>query len=287
MLIADPHVDEDGLLACQALLASTRLTRIRYFAEIDSTNTAALRDLANRSLDTSEQCNLATGPSLYVADRQTAGRGRHGRNWVADQGTLTFSIVMAAGESSCDEHTAAPVSMRISTAPLSIAVGVAVARAIDHLAAPFSARIKWPNDVYLGEGKVAGILIESSPPDGIVIGVGLNVATRLSDISGSFDSPARSISELTQRTPHRYQWLPEIVSQILDAIDEQVVAPGAIMAEQRRRCLLAGQPIRYLVDQAWHHAHCEGVAEDGALLIKDSSGTRRLLSGEVQRLRKS
>lgn len=287
MLVADPQVDENGLLACQALLSSTPLARIRYFAEVDSTNTAALRDLANQSLDTSDRPAIPPFPALYVADRQTAGRGRHGRNWVADQGTLTFSLVLASRDPSCAEQATAPGSLRHSTAPLSIAVGVAVARAIDHLAAPFNARIKWPNDIYLGEGKVAGILIESSPPGGIVIGVGLNVATRLTDMAGSFDSPARSISELTQRTPHRYQWLPEIVTQILDAIDQQAIDPRAIMAEQRRRCILAGQPIRYLVDQAWHHAQCEGVAEDGALLIKDSSGTRRLLSGEVQRLRKT
>jgi BirA family transcriptional regulator, biotin operon repressor / biotin---[acetyl-CoA-carboxylase] ligase len=277
MIVADDGVDPDGLMACQSLQHRRSLPWIRYFQSIDSTNSAALRDL--------QDVAPSTLPRLYLADQQSAGRGRHGRTWVADHGTLTFSLAVSRENRSITSSS----SSSTRTIPISLAIGVAVARTIDHLAAPFSTRIKWPNDVYCNDGKVAGILIESSPMpnDSLVIGVGVNVSTDLKQPSPSFDSPARSISEFTQRYPHRYQWLVEVVEQILDAVDELHTNPRSILQEYRKRCMLYGQSIRYLAGDQWHHAACEGIDDDGALLIRDVSGVRRLSSGDVQRVRRT
>lgn len=267
MIDADPQVDHHGLLACQSLQAKIPFARIRYFAEIESTNTAAMQDL-----DASE---ILAAPQLYVSDCQTAGRGRHGRSWLADNGTLTFSLVIANVRDSF-----------LRAAPVSIACGVAVARTIDHLASPLQSRIKWPNDVYLDGGKVSGVLIECSPRlDAIVIGVGLNVATNLSQSTVQLDTPRRSITQLTQRYPHRYQWLDETVTQLLSAIDELSVDPRSIIDDYRSRCLLRGHSVRYLQGQQWHHATCEGIDENGALRVRDEQGGKVLTSGDVQRLR--
>jgi BirA family transcriptional regulator, biotin operon repressor / biotin---[acetyl-CoA-carboxylase] ligase len=277
MIVADDGVDPDGLMACESLQIRRSLPYIRYFSEIDSTNSAALRDLQGIAPDSL--------PRLYLADRQNAGRGRHGRNWVADNGTLTFSLVIPPQSAETNE----PSFALTRSTPVSIAVGVAVARTIDHLAAPFASRIKWPNDVYCNEGKVAGILIESAPLpyNMLVIGVGINVSTDLKQVSNAFESPARSISEFTQRHPHRYQWLVEVVDQIIDAIGELHESPLSIVQEQRSRCMLRGQSIRYLVGTQWHHAACEGIDTDGSLMIRDASGLKRLSSGEVQRVRRT
>lgn len=283
MIFADEGVDPSGLMACETIEAAGSFPWIRYFAEVESTNTAAMQDLTAAS--------LPLPPRLYLADRQTAGRGRHGRTWVADNGTLTFSIVVPKDL----REIFPPVPEFQSTAqprlsvPVSMAVGVAVSRAIDHLAAPFTSRIKWPNDVYCGDGKVAGILIEAapSPHDVLVIGVGLNVATTLADHQGAFHAPARSLNELTQRYPHRYQWLVEVVEQIMNALVELRDEPQSIIHEQRKRCLLTGQAIRYLVEEQWLHATCDGIDDNGSLLVRDAAGVKRLSSGEVLRVRRN
>ena len=105
-------------------------------------------------------------PRLYLADEQTAGRGRHGRSWHSGAGSLTFSLL-----TQWRLPTERPSNL------LSIAVGVAIARAIEFACAPLRTRLKWPNDVYVDQGKVAGILIETNhrAADRVVIGVGINV----------------------------------------------------------------------------------------------------------------
>ncbi|MBA2505772.1 MAG: biotin--[acetyl-CoA-carboxylase] ligase, partial [Thermoleophilaceae bacterium] len=118
-----------------------------HYRLTDSTNARA-RELA------------ATGAphgTLVTAAEQTAGRGRQGRSWVAEPGAaLLMSVVVRD----------------VELALLPLAAPVAVCEA----AGP-ETRIKWPNDVWLGEGrKLAGILIEGRPQDGwAVVGIGLNV----------------------------------------------------------------------------------------------------------------
>jgi BirA family biotin operon repressor/biotin-[acetyl-CoA-carboxylase] ligase len=263
MLIADPDVDPVGLLACQSLDTNREWDLIRYFATVDSTNTAALQDIGRSGL-----------PRLYLADTQTAGRGRQGRGWVADSGTLTYSLVV-------------PATKDAAVPPVSITVGVAMARAIEHLAAPFAAKLKWPNDVYLDHRKVAGILVEATPSnaDAVVIGVGLNVATDFGQQGIMSDVAPVSICELTQRYPHRYQWLQECVGQVLDAIEESIEFPQGIIQEHRRRCLLTGKPIRYMANGQWLTGQCEGIDDSGALVVRVGQELQRLRSGEVQQCR--
>jgi BirA family transcriptional regulator, biotin operon repressor / biotin---[acetyl-CoA-carboxylase] ligase len=104
---------------------------------------------------------------VLVAEEQTAGRGRAGRTWVSLPGaSLTFSVLLR------------PASVpSASRGWLTLLTGVAIAVAVRSVA-DVPAVLKWPNDVLIGDRKLAGILAEQSP-DGsaVVVGVGLNVAT--------------------------------------------------------------------------------------------------------------
>ncbi len=106
---------------------------------------------------------------VLVAEEQTAGRGRLGRTWSSvPGGSLTFSVLL--------RPAAVPAARR---GWLTLLAGVAVASAVRSVAG-LNAVLKWPNDVLVGDRKLAGILAEQSP-DGsaVVIGIGLNVATPL------------------------------------------------------------------------------------------------------------
>lgn len=105
--------------------------------------------------------------AVLVAEQQTAGRGRMGRSWVSVPGaSLTFSVLLR------------PVSVPAARRGwLPLLTGVAVASAVRSVAG-VDAVLKWPNDVVVGERKLAGILAEQSPGgSAVVIGIGLNVAT--------------------------------------------------------------------------------------------------------------
>lgn len=285
-LVAEDGVSDVGRTACQEILRAGYCRSIRYFAEVDSTNSAACRDLlrspAGERLPGDPSADPATRlPRLYLADAQTAGRGRLGRPWMADGGTLTFTLLLDVG----DEGDA---TIPIGTLPLvALATGVAVARAIEFLAAPIATKIKWPNDVHVGGGKVAGVLVESVAhrPDRLVVGVGLNVATRLGDFAATLQTPARALCELGRGPTERYAWLPELVRQLCETYAQLAADPATVLEELRGRCLLTGTAIRYRLGDSEGLAHCLGIDDEGSLIIRDAAGVRPLRSGEVWQVR--
>ena len=103
--------------------------------------------------------------AVLVAEEQTAGRGRMGRSWLSPpRAALTFSVLL--------RPTDVPAARR---GWLPLLAGVAVATAIRQVSA-LDAALKWPNDVLLRSGKLAGILAEQSG-DAVVVGIGVNVST--------------------------------------------------------------------------------------------------------------
>ncbi len=283
----DDDVCEAGRSACQQLLRTAACGSIRYFAEVDSTNSAAARELATATVD------AAMLPRLYLADRQTAGRGRLGKQWVADAGTLTFSLLcgtpLTASEVPQDRaSTERPGWLPPGSGPLvGLSVGVAVARTIEFLAAPVTARIKWPNDVYVGGGKVAGVLVETvaNHPDRFVVGIGLNVATDLSAFAEQIDQPADSLERLARGPHQRYEWLPELIAQLHVCFESLWSGPELLLAELRRRCLLTGTLVRLNVGDFRHEGRCVGIDESGSLLIHDGDRIRAFRSGEASQVR--
>ena len=144
MLVVDGDVELDGMRAVEGLIAAGFCGSADYCKTTESTNSKALRDVRSGII---EETLL---PKCYLADEQTAGRGRHGRSWQSDGGTLTLSLVMARRMSDLRQSQLLP-----------LAVGVGIARFIDFEFAPVQAKLKWPNDVNIAGGKVAGVLLES------------------------------------------------------------------------------------------------------------------------------
>jgi BirA family transcriptional regulator, biotin operon repressor / biotin---[acetyl-CoA-carboxylase] ligase len=108
--------------------------------------------------------------SLFVTDQQTAGRGRRGNAWLAAPGeSLLFSLLLR------------PRLELAQTSALTLAIGLALRDAVGPLLGG-AAQLKWPNDLYVDEKKLAGVLVESQLQGeqlkAVVVGVGLNVATQ-------------------------------------------------------------------------------------------------------------
>ncbi len=210
-------------------------------------------------------------PSLLVAQRQTAGRGRLGRSWhslgPAPAGTaepaplasLTFSLGLPL----------APPSW----SGLSLAVGLAVARSLHP-----DLGLKWPNDIWLDGRKLAGILIETA---GVaqrrftIIGVGINILPR--DPTGLSTAPA-CLQELLPDVDARAA-LARIAVPLLQAIrlfEQQGFS--ALQAQFERRDVLRGQ----LVDLSdGRSGTAVGVDENGALRVHTSDGMQRVTSAEI------
>jgi BirA family biotin operon repressor/biotin-[acetyl-CoA-carboxylase] ligase len=204
----------------------------------------------------------APSGSVVTAAEQSAGRGRRGRVWSAPAGrALLYSAILR------------PLELEHALLPLS--VPVAVCEAVESLGAS-GARIKWPNDVWLGEAKVAGVLIEARPPDWAVIGIGVNVAIEPGEFPADLRWPATSIGGGVT--------LGETREAVSAALGRWVTAPeNETLAEFGRRDALAGREI------GWEGAGVDagsgvaaGVDERGNLLVDTPAGERLALgSGEV------
>lgn len=258
-------LDPERITALLAARTSPEV-RLRVLAECESTNSLLL-----------EAPPLEPGViEVLACERQTAGRGRRGRSWLSwGEHSLTFSVrwQFARGEAS-------PMG-------LSLAVGVALARALESLGAQ-GVGLKWPNDVLLrgadGWRKLAGVLIElSSGSQGhaAVIGVGVNLS--LPDDAPA-DVPAAALAQAFKRPPDRNVVLAALIAELgvmLPAFGRQGFAP--LRAEWQAHHAYADCPVVVAGDLGvLREGRCLGVAEDGALLIEPAHGhAERILSGDV------
>jgi BirA family biotin operon repressor/biotin-[acetyl-CoA-carboxylase] ligase len=230
----------------------------RHFRRTDSTNVQAKR-LADAG---------APGGLVVTADEQTAGRGRRGHAWFGPPGTtLLYSALLRPFEGD-------PL--------LSLAVPIAVCEAAEAVA-PVRCQVKWPNDVWIEERKVAGVLVEAQPGDGwAVIGVGLNVAVPDEDFPTELQRTARSLAPTESEGGAPAGGAPSVVA----ARDELNLSLARwaragrdeVLDAFRVRDALCGRRV------AWEGG--EGVAEmvdeSGHLVVSTDAGERvELGAGEV------
>jgi BirA family biotin operon repressor/biotin-[acetyl-CoA-carboxylase] ligase len=233
----------------------------RHFRRCDSTNTRA-RELAAAG---------APHGTVVTADEQTEGRGRQGRSWVAPAGrALLYSAIVRE----IAEH---PL--------LQLAAALAVCDTAEQLA-PVECQIKWPNDVWIDERKVAGILIEARPHDDwAVIGVGLNLTIEPEEFPPELRSPATSLA-LANRSAvpfGRYADIRNSGSEVLgERLTQWIDADhDAILAAFRARDALNGREITWDAGSGV----AAGVDDGGNLIVIAPDDSRTVLTaGEVHLL---
>jgi BirA family biotin operon repressor/biotin-[acetyl-CoA-carboxylase] ligase len=271
LLEAPDFLDANAVKAGLASHAAPRGSRapltIEVVDQIDSTSSELLRRGQRRDIH---------GVAL-AAEWQTAGRGRRGRVWTAVAGgSLTFSIGWRF------EQGAGYL------AGLSLAVGVAVARALE--AEGFrGVALKWPNDLIHRHLKIGGILIEVNGdalgPSTTVIGVGLNV--RLPEAARkNIPVPVTDLASIAPRHAkpidrnHLLACLIAELAAVLAQYAKEGFAPFA--AEWQHRHAYQGKPVTLLLpDGASVAGKVAGVDASGALVLADGPRRARFLSGEI------
>lgn len=233
---------------------------VRLFAEIDSTNDEAKR---------SAKAGAAHG-TVFVAEAQTQGRGRQGRTWVSPRGeNLLFSVLLRL--------TCAPARLP----PLALVCGLAVRDAIATAAARAAVRVKWPNDVWIAEQKVSGVLVEAtlagSKVDSVIVGVGINVHTR--EFPPELQGRATSVALHADAPPDRARILADVVSGLHRDL-AHVAARGLGLVHARLTAADALVGRRVTLEEGTGIAR--GIDLEGRLLLDRDDGARlRVSAGEV------
>jgi len=277
-------------------VAGVRFRDVREYAEVDSTNRVA-----------ADLVRSGAGEGLVVvADHQTAGRGRRGRSWEAPPASsLLVSVVLGlpiggalgpSGPLSGALGPSGPLSGALGpSGPLSgapahlvtVACALAVADACADVAG-FAPGLKWPNDVVVGERKLAGVLAEIPVPGAAVVGLGLNVRwpgrmpPHLEPVAVTAESVAGGPLDTRELLD---AYLVRLETRWRELVDAGTVV--AMMGDYRQRCVTLGREVRLDLPGGlvWAGTATD-VHDDGSLQVAGEAGSRRITAGGVVHLRR-
>lgn len=243
---------------------------LRYHASIGSTNEEAM---------TWAEEGAPEG-AVVGADHQTAGRGRWGRTWSSEPGSLLQTSTILRPE--------LPI---VDAGVITTSIGVACARAVEEVSG-LEVGLKWPNDVNIAGKKVAGILVESRVDERGVIaiaiaGVGINANWAIADMPEDIRGRATSISVATGAPVDRLELLAAYLVALesvygligTDRRDEVIVE-----AVMRSEILERDVTVRFL-DGSAVAGRATGIDPSGALKLETPTGTRLVHVGEIEQLR--
>ncbi len=219
------------------------------FDTVDSTNEQARRFLQENDC----------GQAVFVANAQTAGKGRLGRSFYspADTGLYMTYIFRTDGLSR--------ETLRITTA-----ASVAVAQALD-----CGAQIKWVNDLYLRGKKICGILTETvvTRHTYVLVGIGINLTTAV------FPEDLQHKAGAVGRALCRESLIAHLCDRLSQAVSQ--LSSPAYLDYYRQHMLGLGQQITYIRDGIAHRAQMTGITDWGELIVLENGRERLLDSGEI------
>ncbi len=254
----------------QAGLETRRVgCEVVYFDETDSTNLRA-HELGNAG---------HPDGAVVIADRQSAGKGRLGRQWASPPGVNLYTSVLLR-----------PDILPFMAPQLTFVSAVAVARAIRDTSG-LDPRVKWPNDVLLSGKKVAGLLNEMhAETEGIhyvILGIGVNLNMSADQFPGDLRYPATSLAIEKGATVSRAAFARTLYRE-LDRLYDRYLTEGVapIIREWEGLCDLVGREVEVDCQQRIIRGRVTGLDEDGALLVQTAEGSEeRILAGDVRPLK--
>jgi len=258
-------LDGQAITGALAVAAKPHLSNINIFQTIDSTNTYA-RELAEK--------NSVSG-LVILAEQQTGGRGRRGKSWVSPFAANIYLSIVWDFEQGAE-----------ALEGLSLAVGVAVRRALIAHGVQ-GVKLKWPNDIYVEQKKLGGILLEMiGDPAGhcsVVIGVGLNVSMPVSQASAIDQDWTDVATELQDKLPARNKLAAELISEILPLLSTfQAQGFAAYRDEWQAADAFYGQTALISTPKQSIAGIVKGVDINGALRLElDGGNIESFIGGEL------
>jgi len=255
-------LDTGGIRAGLPAAADALLDDLQVTWSTVSTNTELLR------------CSAPPrGSRVLLAERQTGGRGRRGRDWASPLAAHIYLSVLRGFAGGLAQ-----------LGGLSLVAGVAVAEALRGLGHA-QVQLKWPNDLVVDGHKLGGLLVEGggefAGPARAVIGIGLNVHMPPA-FAERIDQPWTDLDQLAGEPVQRNAVATAVLAALLPAL-EQFEAEGLAPFLSRYAALdsLAGREVRVELGGAWQDGRALGLAEDGALRVEIEGREQPVHAGEV------
>jgi len=249
------------LLDEQAILAQVEQGNVSVIPVIDSTNQYLL-----------ERMHDMPSGAACIAEYQQAGRGRRGRQWFSPFGANLYMSMYWRLE----QGPAAAMG-------LSLVIGIIMAETLRSLGAD-EVRVKWPNDIYLNDRKLAGILVELTGKTGdaaqIVIGAGINLAMRTADAS-QINQGWINLQEAGV-TVNRNALAARLINRLREALplfEQEGLAP--FVTRWAALDNFINRPVKLLIGEREVHGIARGVDSQGGLLLEQDGEIKAWVGGEI------
>jgi len=240
-----------------------RLTSVEVLFVCPSTNQYLLEGLDKHKFKN----------KVVLAESQTQGRGRRGRDWVSPFASNVYMSVLWYLDISIAEM-----------AGLSLVVAISVAQALQKCGVQ-NVQLKWPNDIYVEGEKLAGVLLElrgeSNSPCHAVIGMGVNVMMPM-DAAADIDQPWVDMQQLLKRKVNRNEVAAIILNELIPRLQQFNQGGFAgFISQWKPLDLLEGNTVNIMGHMHLNGGIARGVDENGALLVEHDGKVQPLYSGEV------
>ncbi len=228
-----------------------------YFDSLESTS-SFLNNLPSSNLT-----------QLCVTREQTQGKGQHGREWLSQKdGSILLSIRQTFAND-------------VNLSGLSLVVGLAIIKALEKECKVDGFKIKWPNDIYFREAKLAGILLENNIQAGsqsVIIGVGVNYDLE-QDIS--FDIPWVDLSKIVKKLPDIHKLTASIINNILSmSLYFKLNGLSDLLSQWDKYDMLKGVKLKSIELGKNFEGEVTGITDQGALKVLTKNGSKELYSSK-------
>ncbi|WP_233267330.1 bifunctional biotin--[acetyl-CoA-carboxylase] ligase/biotin operon repressor BirA [Paraglaciecola sp. L3A3] len=244
----------------------------QYLQNTDMRNVEVLNVIDSTNQYIKDKTIVLNNGYVCLAEAQTAGRGRHGRQWVSPYGASLYL--------SMHWHFSGGYAV---LAGLSLAIGVAVANTLK-LCGINDTKLKWPNDIYAQGKKLAGVLIEVEGQIGsgcdCVIGIGLNAA--LPDNVKEIDQPWIDLAQISSHPINRNQLAAILINELhasLLVFEQEGLKP--FVQTWKELDVFANQAIKLIIGKKIIEGIGRGIDDTGALILETSSGLQTFHGGEI------
>ncbi|MEC4729079.1 bifunctional biotin--[acetyl-CoA-carboxylase] ligase/biotin operon repressor BirA [Shewanella sp. D64] len=245
----------------EAQLKRSIAQRCFYYDEIQSTNAFLLK-----------HCEELSSGDICIAEYQSAGRGRRGRTWVSPYGCHLY----------CSMYWNLPQGMAQATG-LSLVVACSLVKVLNGFNIE-ELGVKWPNDIYLDNKKLAGVLVEMNGQAGtecnLVIGIGINMS--MSKTQGDkIDQPWSDLSQ-SQSLPTKTELAISLQHQLYnDLILFEKEGLSAFLTRWKQVDIFDGEVVKLLMGDKCINGICKGIDETGSILLKTDKGIESFVGGEI------
>ncbi len=235
--------------------------RCFYFNELPSTNAFLLKHVTE-----------LTSGDICIAEYQSSGRGRRGRNWVSPYGCHLYCSIYWKLELGMSQASGLSLVVACSLVKVLQSFG------IDDLG------VKWPNDIYLNNKKLAGVLIEMSGQADcechLVVGIGINIS--MSQFQGDKIDQAWSDLSAVTCCPSKTQLVIALQKQLHhDFSIFEVQGLNAFLERWQAVDVFLGKQVRLLMGESLINGICKGIDKSGAIVLETDEGIKAYVGGEI------